>query len=79
MPRKKSSKRSDTILTKYTNSIKFESTYSKEYVPLFFICFLISQGRLQPKEDKSIVITPWTEITRRHTKHITLKQITTGL
>ena len=24
-------------------------------------------GTIQPKEDKSIVITPWTEITRRHT------------
>ena len=33
---------------------------------LFFILFNIS-GTIQAKEDKSIIITPWTEITRRHT------------
>ena len=32
----------------------------------FFYAFNIS-GMIQPKEEKSIVITPWTEITRRHT------------
>ena len=32
----------------------------------FFYAFNIS-GTIQPKEDKSIIITPWTEITRRHT------------
>ena len=30
-------------------------------------------GTIQPKEDKSIIITPCTEITRRHT-HITLNR-----
>ena len=34
---------------------------------LSFNVFFNISGTIQPKEDKSIVITPWTEITRRHT------------
>ena len=39
----------------------------------FFYAFNIS-GTIQPKEDKSIIITPWTEITRTTHKHITLNR-----
>ena len=46
--------------------------YFFNFVFNFFYAFNIS-GTIQPQEDKSIVITPWTEITRRHT-NITLNR-----
>ena len=36
------------------------------FLKIFPMVFSIS-GAIQPKEDKSIIITPWTENTRRHT------------
>ena len=40
--------------------------HKKRHNFIIFLCFNIS-GMIQPKEDKSIIITPWTEITRGHT------------